>query len=87
MTEHAKCYIEYEGNTYIVTFCYGKIKVYLVTKYDIFKNIPVLKNFEKYKELFEKFDGLVFSGPIGLIKPKSEIFDYLIQKYHLKKDI
>lgn len=51
MTEYAKCYIDYEGKTYVVTFCYGKIKVYLVTKYDIFKNIPVLKNFEKYKQL------------------------------------
>lgn len=35
----------------MVTFSYYKIKVYLVTKYNIFRNIPVLKNFEKYKQL------------------------------------
>ena len=38
------------------------------------------KNITWIEELFSKFDGLVFSGPIGLIKPGKEIFDYLIEK-------
>lgn len=36
------------------------------------------------KELFDMFDGLVFSGPIGIIKPNKEIFDYILSKYNLK---
>lgn len=51
MDNYLRCYIDYKGNTYMVTFSYYKIKVYLVTKYNIFRNIPVLKNFEKYKQL------------------------------------
>ncbi len=29
------------------------------------------------------FDGCVFSGPIGLVKPSREIFDHLLDKYGL----
>lgn len=36
------------------------------------------------KELFDMFDGLVFSGTIGIIKPNKEIFDYILSKYNLK---
>lgn len=35
------------------------------------------------KELFGLFDGLVFSGPIKLVKPQPEIFEYLTKKYAL----
>ena len=44
---------------------------------------------ERYKEvswiseLFSLFDGLVFSGPIGLIKPDKAIFEYLLRNYDL----
>ena len=38
------------------------------------------------KELFDKFDGLVFSGLIGIVKPGKDIFNYLTEKYGLKKD-
>ncbi len=38
------------------------------------------------KELFSNFDGLVFSGPIGLIKPNREIFEYLLKKFELKAE-
>lgn len=41
---------------------------------------------EWIKELFEYFDGLVFSGPIGLVKPGKEIFEHLLGKYDLKAD-
>ena len=38
------------------------------------------------KEVFDKFAGLVFSGPIGLLKPNKEIFEYLMNKYGLKPE-
>ena len=38
------------------------------------------------KELFSHFDGLVCSGPIGLVKPHREIFDYLLETYDLKAE-
>ena len=34
-------------------------------------------------ELFKYFDGLVFSGAIGLIKPNKDIFEYILNKYNL----
>ena len=34
-------------------------------------------------EIFKQFDGLVFSGEIGLIKPNRDIFEYIIDKYSL----
>jgi len=34
-------------------------------------------------ELFSYFDGLVFSGPIGITKPNKEIFEYLLNTYSL----
>lgn len=60
-------------------------KLYLLSNISIefaqgYKNVPWIK------ELFDKFDGLVFSGPIGLVKPKKEIFDYLTEKYQLKNE-
>lgn len=38
------------------------------------------------KELFSQFDGLVFSGPIGITKPHKEIFEYLLNKYNISAD-
>ncbi len=38
------------------------------------------------KELFELFDGLVFSGPIGMVKPNAEIYQYLLDKYELQAE-
>lgn len=37
-------------------------------------------------DLFSIFDGLVFSGPIGIVKPNIDIYEYLINKYNLKTD-
>ena len=44
------------------------------------------KSVPEIKEIFNLFDGLVFSGPIGLIKPERKIFEYLLNKYDLKKE-
>ena len=44
------------------------------------------KNVPKLKELFSKFDGLVFSGTIGITKPDSRIFEYLLNTYNLKAE-
>ena len=35
-------------------------------------------------EIFKQFDGLVFSGAIGLVKPNRDIFEYILEKYSLK---
>jgi len=37
-------------------------------------------------ELFSLFDGLVFSGKIGLTKPNKEIFNYLLDKHCIKAE-
>ena len=42
-----------------------------------YKNVPALA------ETFDLFDGLVFSGPIGIVKPSKEIFNYLLSKYNI----
>lgn len=42
-----------------------------------YKNVPQLK------ELFSLFDGLVFSGPLKIVKPSKEIFEHLLNKYNL----
>lgn len=36
--------------------------------------------------LFSKFDGLVFSGVINMVKPQKEIFEHLLNKYSLKAE-
>lgn len=38
------------------------------------------------KELFDCFDGVVLSGPIGMVKPNKEIFAYLLNKFGLKPE-
>ena len=38
------------------------------------------------KEIFDLFDGLVFSGPIKLAKPNKEIFDYALKKFDIKAE-
>ncbi|MBR5538279.1 MAG: HAD family phosphatase [Clostridia bacterium] len=37
-------------------------------------------------ELFSRFDGLVFSGPLGITKPNKEIFEYLLKTYLLNAE-
>ena len=37
-------------------------------------------------ELFSVFDGLVFSGPLGIVKPNTDIYKYLINEYSLNAD-
>ena len=37
-------------------------------------------------EILDLFDGLVFSGPIGIVKPSAEIFEHLLCKYDLKAE-
>ena len=38
---------------------------------------------EQFKELFSHFDGLVFSGPLGIVKPSAEIFNYVLDRFGL----
>lgn len=37
-------------------------------------------------EFLGQFDGLVFSGPLGIVKPSAEIFRHLLEKYGLKAE-
>ncbi len=43
----------------------------------------VYKNIAPINELFSLFDGLVFSGPLGIVKPEKEIFLHLLNTYNL----
>ena len=43
-------------------------------------------NVEWINELFGFFDGLVFSGEVNLVKPSSDIFEYVLNKYNLKRE-
>ncbi|MCR4693526.1 MAG: HAD family phosphatase [Firmicutes bacterium] len=53
-------------------------KIYLLS--NISKHFA--ENSDKIK-IFKRFDGLVFSGAIGLIKPNRDIFEYILDKYSL----
>lgn len=60
-------------------------KIFLLSNISIgfaenYKNVPEIK------QLFDMFDGLVFSGPIGIVKPNKEIFEHLLLKYNLKAE-
>lgn len=39
-----------------------------------------------FSALFSHFDGLVFSGPLGIVKPKAEIFWHLLKQYGLNPE-
>ncbi len=41
---------------------------------------------EWIKELLDCFDGLVFSGIVGKVKPGREIFEHLLENFDLKAD-
>lgn len=63
----------------------GGAKLYLIS--NISKGFA--ENYTKIPEVAEVlslFDGLVFSGPLGLSKPQKEIFEYLLNKYDLKAE-
>lgn len=40
----------------------------------------------QFVELFSHFDGLVFSGPLGIIKPSAAIFHHLLNSYGLEAE-
>jgi FMN phosphatase YigB (HAD superfamily) len=39
-----------------------------------------------YPELFDLFVGIVISGKVGMAKPENEIYQYLLETYHLDPD-
>ena len=41
---------------------------------------------EWINELFSWFDGLIFSGELGIVKPSAEIFEYVLEKFDLKRE-
>jgi len=63
----------------------GDKKLYLLSNISIgfantYGEVPWIK------DLFSAFDGLVFSGPIGLVKPDKKIFEYLLNQFDLKAE-
>ena len=57
-------------------------KLYLLSNISVgfaesWQSVPHLAEFLK------QFDGLVFSGPLGIVKPSAEIFRYLLDTYGL----
>ncbi len=60
-------------------------KLYLLSNISIgfaetYQEVPWLK------DLLGQFDGLVFSGVIGMVKPNGDIFEYLLDTYDLKAE-
>ena len=52
-------------------------------------SISIAENWHKVPQLktfFTQFDGLVFSGPLGIIKPSPEIFRHVLDTYGLKAE-
>lgn len=45
-----------------------------------YRQVPMLR------ELLSHFDGLVFSGPLGIVKPSKEIFLHLLETYGLQPE-
>ena len=57
-------------------------KIYLLSNISIYfsKTYP---SSPEVAELLSHFDGIVLSGPIGLIKPSKDIFNHLLTKYSI----
>ena len=70
---------EIDGMSELIDYIKSKgIKVYLLSNISNYfaehvNEIPILK----------KLDGLVMSGPIGIVKPSQEIFSHLCQKFDI----
>ena len=57
-------------------------KLYLLSNI----SIGFAKSYKKVKwidDVLSKFDGLVFSGEVKMVKPNAEIFEYILEKYSL----
>ena len=44
------------------------------------------KNVNYLKEIFSDFDGMIFSGSIGKVKPSTDIFQYAIDEFGIKAE-
>ncbi len=77
---------EIDGMREIVTELKAKgYKLYLLS--NISKQF--VENYAKVESivsLFELFDGLVFSGPIEMVKPNKDIFEYLLNKFSINAE-
>lgn len=63
----------------------GNKKLFLLSNISIgFANS--YSNVKWIKEILDCFNGLVFSGPVGMVKPDKEIFQHLISKFNLKAE-
>ena len=60
-------------------------KLYLLSNISIGFADNYCKNTD-VERVLSLFDGLVFSGKIGLVKPNADIFNYLLNKFDLKAE-
>lgn len=68
-----------------------ELTVYLKEKYGV--KIYLLSNISKYFaenshkiECLKNFDGLIMTGPIGIVKPTAEIFEYMCNKFDIQPE-
>lgn len=91
---HEKAMAVYDNWMFHLPFIDG-MKEVIVSLKEKGKKLYLLSNIsigfsEKYykvpeiAKLLSLFDGLVFSGPIGLIKPSKDIFNHILSVYSLK---
>ena len=57
-------------------------KLYLISNISL-KFANEYKEVEWIKELFDCFDGLIFSSVVNKLKPNKDIFEYALNKYGL----
>ena len=75
-----------EGMENIITTLKNKgKKLYLLSNISIGFADNYCKNTD-VERVLSLFDGLVFSGKIGLVKPNADIFNYLLNKFDLKPE-
>ena len=75
-----------EGMENIITTLKNKgKKLYLLSNISIGFADYYCKNID-VERVLSLFDGLVFSGKIGLVKPNADIFNYLLNKFDLKPE-
>ena len=76
----------FEGMTEAVKYIRSRgIRLYLLSNISM-GFASQYKNVKWIKDLFDMFEGLVFSAETRLVKPDGEIFRYILDKFGLERD-
>lgn len=73
-------HIHNEGVAFVKACKKKGYKLYVLSNWDA-ESFKLLK--KNHADLFELFDGIVASGDIGLLKPDTRIYEYILEKYDL----